>query len=132
LHAAAAVSTLLAVAADQIRVLIVGLPRLLMEMVEEAVREQTGMEVVAANVDVSEFEAAVAETRPEFAIVGLDRDELPGECRDFFDERARVKVLGIGSSEGNAYLYKLRPERSALGEVSPDDVVAAIRAASTG
>lgn len=117
---------------EYIRVLIVGLPRLLMEMVEEAVRDQMGMEVVAASVDLSHFEEEVARARPEFAIVGLERDELPDECRDFLDERARVKVLGIGSSNGNAYLYKLRPERSSLGDVSPSDVVAAIRAASPG
>ena len=124
--------TLLRVAAEQIRVLIVGLPRLMTELVEDAFREHNGIEVVATSVDLPDFGQAVAQTAAEFAIVGLESDALPGECREFLDERARVKLLGIGSNNGKAYLYKLRPEISTLGEVSPRDVVAAIRAAATG
>lgn len=116
---------------DPIRILIVGMPRLLRELVERAVSEQTGMEVVATSAELAAFGETVAATRPEFAIVPADNGELPLDCRDFFRERARVKVIGIGPIDGHAYLYKLCPERVALGEISPDDVVAAIRAASS-
>ncbi len=116
---------------DPIRILIVGMPRLLLELVERAVSEQTGMSVVATSTGLAGFAETVETTKPEFAIVPIEDAELPRECRELFAERARVKVIGIGPIDGHAYLYTLRPERVTLGEISPDDVVEAIRAAST-
>jgi hypothetical protein len=63
-------------------------------------------------------------------IVGLADAELPPPAEQFLAEQGRLKVLGVEAQDGTAYLYELRPERAALGEVSPADVVAAIRRAA--
>jgi DNA-binding NarL/FixJ family response regulator len=71
--------------------------------------------------------AAARATKPHFVVVGLHDSELPDACRDLLAEQPRVRVLGIEANAGYAHLYELRPERVDIGEVSPADVVAAIR-----
>jgi DNA-binding NarL/FixJ family response regulator len=118
--------------AEPIRILIVGIPRLLRELIERAVSAETDMRIVPESeaVPPAAFSEVAAREGPDVAIVALTDSALPGECRQFLDERAHVKVLGIGPSNGQATLYRLRPEQVVLGEVSPQEVVAAIRAAA--
>jgi hypothetical protein len=42
----------------------------------------------------------------------------------------RIAVLGLTADARQAFLYRLRPQRISLGEVSPANLVAAIRAAT--
>jgi DNA-binding NarL/FixJ family response regulator len=113
--------------ADPIRVLLVDLPRLPRELIQRAVAAEDDMLVVGSTPDLEELPRAVAGSEPEFVIVGLIGDKLPPTAERFVQDQARLKVLGVEAHEGKAFLYELRPERAALGEVSPADVVAAIR-----
>ena len=110
-----------------IRILIVGVPRLLRELIERAISAEPDLEVIATD-RLADLSETADRERAEFAIVALEDRELPPEGREFLDRRARVKLLGIGPADGHATLYRLRPEHLALGEVAPQDVVAAIRA----
>jgi DNA-binding NarL/FixJ family response regulator len=116
---------------EPIRILIVGIPRLLHELIERAMGAEPDMEIVSRSDSLADFAEVAEREEPDFAIVALTDSRLPGECREFLDERARVKLFGIGPADGQATLYRLRPERVVLGEVSPQEVVAAIRAAAT-
>ena len=115
---------------DPIRVLLVDMPRIPRELIERAVAAEADMLIVGSEPDLDELPAAAAASRPEFVIVGLVDESLPPPAERYLDEHARLKLLGVEAHDGTAFLYVLRPERAPLGEVSPADVVAAIRKAA--
>ena len=117
-------------ALEQIRILLVDMPRLAREMIDTAITAQDDMRVVATTADPAELVAVTQTVRPSFVIVGLDGDDLPTGALSLFDEHPRLKVLGLEAEAGRAYLWQLRPEKRPLGEVSPTDVVEVLRGAA--
>ena len=115
---------------DRIRVLLVDMPRIPRELIERALAAEPDMEIVGSTPDLEKLPDAAAASDPEFVILGLVDEQLPPPAERYLDEHARLKLLGVEAHEGTAFLYELRPERAALGEVSPADVVAAIRSAA--
>jgi DNA-binding NarL/FixJ family response regulator len=118
---------------ERIQILLVDMPRMVQQMIEQAVVAQPDMHVVATVPERDGLVAAARATRPEFVIFGLpveEEDGFPAACIELLAEQPRTKVLGIATVAGNAYLYELRPERTPLGTVAPQDIVSAIRAAA--
>jgi DNA-binding NarL/FixJ family response regulator len=109
------------------RILVFDLPPLLRDLVRRALDSSDDIASTTATADA--LEEAVAAAKPDAVIVPLEDASLSGESRRFLEERARVRVLGLGLRDGRAVLYELRPERSELGEVSPDEFAQAVRAA---
>lgn len=114
------------------RVLLLDMPRLLRDMLARAIDAQPDMWVVGQEGHPSAIGRAVQDTAPEFVVVGLEQSELPADCQRFLTSRARPRLLGIEAVDGRAFLYELRPEKERIGEMSitPDELVAAIRAAA--
>jgi DNA-binding NarL/FixJ family response regulator len=114
------------------RVLLVDMPRLLRDMLARAIDAQPDMWVVGQEQHPASITRAVRDTQPEFVIVGLERAELPVDCQEFLRRRATPLLLGIEAVDGQAFLYELRPERARIGaaSITPDELVAAIRAAA--
>jgi DNA-binding NarL/FixJ family response regulator len=110
-----------------LRILVFDLPPLLRDLVQRALAGNEDITSVVAG--ASELERVVAETNPDVVIVPLDADGLRAESRRFLEERARVRVLGIGLRDGRAALYELQPRRSELGDVAPDELADTVRAA---
>jgi hypothetical protein len=109
-----------------VRILLVDMPRLVRDMLESAARRDPGVQVVGVLPDVDAVAAAAGDA--EVIVVGVERRELPAGCRALLDERAAgLRLLGIEGGEGGAYLYELQPHRSPLGELSPAEVVDAIK-----
>jgi hypothetical protein len=109
-----------------VRILLVDMPRLVRDIVETAARSDPGVEVVGVLGDVDAVAASAGDA--EVIVVGVEHRELPDACRALLDERAAsLRLLGIEARDGGAYLYELRPRRSALGELSPAGVVEAIK-----
>jgi DNA-binding NarL/FixJ family response regulator len=118
---------------ERIQILVVDMPLLLRDLIEEAVVAQPDMHLLASVSDPEALVAATAESRPDFVLLGVsaaDADGFPPECLRLLDENPRTKALGIEAVDGRAYLYELRPERTEIGEVAPEDVVRAIREAA--
>jgi hypothetical protein len=113
-----------------IRVLVLGLPRLIGDLVVRMVEAEPDMCVVGEPHARQELATAAHVHTPELVIVGLEEERLPAECEAFLRDRARVKLLGIEAFDGRAVLYELRPERRSLGSVTQDEIVGAIRAAA--
>jgi len=104
------------------------------QMIEQAVVAQPDMNVVATLPEQDSLVAAARTTRPDFVIFGLpleEEDGFPTACIELLEEQPRTKVLGIAVVAGHAYLYELRPERTPIGAVAPEDIVSAIRTAAT-
>jgi DNA-binding NarL/FixJ family response regulator len=114
-----------------LRILVVGMPRLVREMIERTIKAQPDMEVLVDARAVEDIGADGA-SAPDFVVCGLDFPWLPDQYRTLLEEQPHAKVLGIDAAGGHAYLYELRPQRVAIGEVSPDDIVEAIRLAAAG
>lgn len=118
---------------EDTRVLLVDMPRLVRDLLERAIRAAPGLCLVDVREDLDDLRAATQEARPEFVVVGLGTDgALPPQAGDLLAEAARRKLLGIECRDGRAFLYELRPTTTALGEVAPEDVVAAIRGHAAG
>ena len=100
-------------------------------MLESAVAQADDMGVVGRADSVAQLWQLAVGRDADVVIVGLRNRILPSYYVELLLERPRMKVLAIEELGGRARLYELRPERVELGDVSPGDVVEAIRAALT-
>jgi DNA-binding NarL/FixJ family response regulator len=114
---------------EPVRILLVGLPQMVRDMLEYAIGEQPDMVLAGVAERRSLLEAAQA-AEPAFVIVDAEDDSLPDDCRRLLAERPRLRVLGVESRAGRATLFELRPWRIRIGPGSPREVVDAIRAAA--
>jgi DNA-binding NarL/FixJ family response regulator len=107
------------------RILLVDLPQMLRDIVRETASEQ-GARVVA-EFDGSEGVAAIRRFRPDLVISS-------GASTTVYDELiaapSRLRVLVVRDDGRKASLYRLRPDRVSLGEVSSEDLAQVIRAST--
>jgi len=102
---------------------------MLCDIIEHAVKNESDMVVVGELTDRSYLATTARATEADVIILQLDDSELPAECGALFDARPRIRLLGVAGDGRRTFLYDLRPQRTALGEVSPQRLVDAIRAA---
>jgi hypothetical protein len=109
---------------DRTRVILVGLPRLLEEIVTAAIVAEDDLVLIgsfgdASNVLNGSLEADVAVTGEHAAdgVVALLRSA------------PRIKILSLALDGKSAWLCELQPVRFSLGELSPAELVAALRGA---
>jgi hypothetical protein len=114
------------VRSPRFRILVFDLPPLLSDLIHQEFDAQEDIATTTAS--GAELEYEVARERPDAVIVPLDDADLDAQSRRFLEERARVRVLGLGVRDNKAVLYELRPNRSELGEVSPGELAQALRA----
>ena len=107
------------------RVLLAGLPDLLRVVVVDAVGRADDLRVVG---EVASLDAHVAEA--DVVVAALDGERLPDAALHLMYAHARLAVLGIVVERGDAHLWQLRPHCTRLGDVSPDELVSAVRAAA--
>ena len=107
------------------QIVLVDLPRMTREIIEQAVGGEPDMVIVDGHADHDSLPNAVAGSEPDFVISG--RDYEFAEVCAVLDERPRLRVLVVVEDGREATLYELRPTRTPLGEVSPRTIVEAIR-----
>jgi hypothetical protein len=112
---------------ESVRVLVVGLPLLLYEMLEAACAPDPSIEFVGRRPAASDLKSEVDSTGADCVVVALDDGELPSSCRKLLAEQARVRLLGVSEKHGHTYLYRLRPDVAAIGDVAPQEIARAIR-----
>jgi hypothetical protein len=103
------------------------MPRILREIIEQAVADESDMEIVEVGGRDVPLRQAVESSEADFVIAGADYDF--GEVARVLEERPRLRVLAVAGHGREAFLYELRPMRTPLGEVSPRTIVDAIRGA---
>jgi hypothetical protein len=102
------------------------MPPILREIIERAVGGEPDMELVRSGPEPS-LRAAVEASAAAFVISGADHDFA--EVARLLDERPHLRMLSVAGDGREAFLYELRPTRTALGEVSQQAIVDAIRGA---
>lgn len=107
---------------DPIRVALIDMPRMLNQLVEEAVTRSPKLALVA---NVHEPSALRAEHAPAFVVAGGDGIDDTGIARVLAD-LPLARVLVIRDDGRSAYLFSRALGGVPLGELSPEDLVALI------
>ena len=107
---------------------------MLREIVTSAAAGREDMQVVGTPETRESLLMAVGRTAADVVILGLTREEeARAEDVHAYDvllyTYPRLKVLAVTGSGRHAILYELRPHRTALGNVSPEALLAAVRSA---
>jgi len=109
------------------RILVAGMPRMLCDIITGVIATESDMEIVGRLPDRLALLSATTDLGADVVVLGIEDAALPDDCAALFDARPSVRVLGVATDDGSAFLWELRPQRVSLGEVSPQGLVEAIR-----
>ncbi len=112
---------------ESTRVLLVGLPALLRDLVEQIVSESPDIEVVGDVDEARGLEEALEKTGAELVIATSANVEPTGKLRDALEARASLRVLALEKNAARGSLWSLRLERIDLAELSTETLVAVLR-----
>jgi hypothetical protein len=107
-----------------IRVVLVDMPNMLHDVVSDLIAGAAELELVGDLRDADGLDRAVAGGNADVVVAGAGSVE-PGPFAKLLGAHERLAVLTIDWTGRDSRLYELRR----LGEVSPDDLLATIRAA---
>jgi DNA-binding NarL/FixJ family response regulator len=114
---------------NPIRVLIVAMPQLMTDIVEQTIELQPDIEVAGIVRIPGDIARAMRRGRVDVVLCRLDGSELPPVYRELFDTRPHLRLLAVEADDRTGSIYELRPARAAL-DVWPTGLIDAIRAAS--
>jgi chemotaxis response regulator CheB len=109
------------------RILLVGLPRLLEEIVSDALAQAPDMSLAGTLEDAQELIAQAATTPADVVVLGTDDPQLIASA---LMQQPHLKVLAVTEDARSSSLYVLRPERTRIGDLSAASLVTAIRDAA--
>ena len=112
----------------RIRILLSTPTRMLHEMLSEIIQVQPDMELVGDAGGTSELRGAVARTHPDILVVIPDHKIERRIFDDLLFAAPHLRVLAVSNDGRTGLLYRLRPSRARLGEMSPAALLDAIRA----
>jgi len=120
-----------------IRVLLAGMPRMMVDIVKDSIARYDDIDVVgevprggAAEHDRL-IDAARTAKADVILMIAAELEDTPDyDCLLY--KRPRLKILTISADGRYGFLHKLMPEVMPLGEVSPGVLVEAIRSTSSG
>jgi DNA-binding NarL/FixJ family response regulator len=105
------------------------MPEMAYQLLRAELASQADMEIVGQRSSRASLLRDFATTGADVVILELDRTEEPGACRESPCEPKSLTTVGLSSDQRRAFLFELRVRGTALGQTSPAELVAAIRAA---
>jgi DNA-binding NarL/FixJ family response regulator len=109
-------------------VLLVGMHGILGEIVREIVSHQPDLEIAGEVGDSCELRSLIEPASANVVIACLaDEPSLGDTYPELLDHHSRLKLLAVHGDGRHASLFRLRPERLPIGDLSPDVLVEAIR-----
>jgi chemotaxis response regulator CheB len=112
------------------RILLLGMPAMLRELLVRIVAQAPDIEIVADLPDDDLRSPSALQRQADVVVVDSDRAPVE-DVAALLLERCRTKVLGLSSDGRRAFLHELRPHRVPLGELSPAAFVDVIRKGAT-
>lgn len=103
---------------------------MLRDIVATVLASQHDIVIVGTVAGMDDVARATGSANAHIIVLGLDGAELPASCSDLLCEHPGVTVLGVTGDGRQAIRLQMRPERAEIGEVSPQGLVDAIRAAA--
>ena len=113
-----------------IRVILGEMPGMLREMIGAAIDEAPDMTVVATVDDRSMLASSIAQTEADVLVVSAPDGQGAEALQPLLYRQPRLTLLTIGNNGHSTALHELRPYTLTLGEVSPAELVDAIRASA--
>jgi DNA-binding NarL/FixJ family response regulator len=110
-----------------IRILLAGLPRIMREIVERALRDAPDMEVIGALDALDALDARLGALEPDVLVVGLGAEGDAPRLDPLLYRMPRLTCLASAGDARRAFLYELHPRATPVRDVSPDGLVQAIR-----
>jgi hypothetical protein len=110
---------------ERTRIVLVGMPRMLREIVSGVVSMQPDLAVVAVT-GRARARQVLAKSRADVAVTGLDESARQGAL-DLLGTLPRLRVVAISPDGREGTLYELRSHEVCFGELSPELLLAAIR-----
>ncbi|MGQ0647752.1 MAG: hypothetical protein ACT4P7_09265 [Gemmatimonadaceae bacterium] len=112
-----------------IRVLLGQMPAMHRDILDETFASQGDIEVVGCVEASDSLLDAVSAFAPHVLILGADRDEWSAEHLSLFRAHPHTHVLLLGNDARSASMYELQVHRTAIPELSPRAILAAVREA---
>jgi DNA-binding NarL/FixJ family response regulator len=110
-----------------ITVLLGDMPQTLRAILEHALSEHGDIRVIHESAAPP---AGAVNAGPEVLIVGGAHADDPAALLALLSRRPRTRVLTVTASGRRCVLHELLPHRTELGELSPEQLAAAVRAAA--
>ncbi len=119
---------------EKIRVLVANRPRLMRELVLATISDQPDIEVLGEVTDDSQIAHLVAEAKPDFVIIALDRpDERPAICDDLLRRNPQMKILALAPERNSSiFFWSVLDIRSTQIESSEEGILGALRGQKQG
>ena len=113
------------------RVLLIGLPPMLRELVGQTVASAPDIELVGEISSAEPAEEAVKRYQPSVVVLTSDHPDLRGDWPGLLGQGScKLRLIALEPGGRAGAVYELRPLCEPLGEFSPDALIAAIRGAS--
>jgi DNA-binding NarL/FixJ family response regulator len=112
---------------EPIRVLIVDLPGILRDIVRATVSRQPDMVVVGELGKAEAVRPAIESTSASVVVINSQHPAARPDGDSILGRASALKVLAVDPDARESSLHTLRPHRTALGELSPRYLLAAIR-----
>lgn len=109
-----------------VRVLLVGLPRMLTDIVAEFAGTHDDIAITELSEPSATLLDGVDFARADVLICPRERRE---ECRHLLWARPRLKIISLSGEGREAELHELRPQERLLGNLAPERLLAVIRSA---
>jgi DNA-binding NarL/FixJ family response regulator len=115
----------------ELRVVLIDMPRILREIIRETISVQPDMDVVA-ELDASwSVPDSVDRYDPDVVVVSGDSARIDELGRALL-QRGSSRALAVSPDGNESFLVELRPHQVPLGELSPEALLAAVRATPDG
>lgn len=114
---------------SKIRVLVANRPRLMRELVMATIADQPDIEIMGEIADDADVPQVVAESRPDFVIIALDRaDQRPALCDNLLAQYPDMKILALAPERNSSvFFWSVMDIRSARVESSEQGILGALR-----
>jgi DNA-binding NarL/FixJ family response regulator len=114
----------------RIRVILIGLAQMLREIVTQAVGREPDIEIVRNYPPTVDLATAVTESKASVVIASAAACD-PSTVRRALGKSPQVKIVSISDDAQQIALYEFAVRRRNLGDLSPAQLLAAIRSAVT-
>lgn len=111
---------------DDVRVLLIDLPRMLREIVKSVLDARPGVVLAAVDPDPASIVASVDDAQADIVILG-QHPELLATAWALLEQRPRVQLIALSDDARRATVRGLRPYQEQVGGLDPDRLVDTIR-----
>jgi DNA-binding NarL/FixJ family response regulator len=106
--------------------------KMLTDIIAELIDRSPDLEVGGAVTDERRLAEQALEAGADVVVIAGRREAIATEVARLFDVLPEIRLITINSEGSEAFIYRLEPTVRPLGELSPPQLVGAIRSAVRG